>query len=193
MLVKKLFFPSPGSFAWARERLNENGSLLIPEITVLIKRNFSPDEIKVIVEGLKRSRKPGRPPTHSPAQLDFDPTFRKLLQEYPRVLRSYKEKRAQLRAAAKAAGRTLPRGHYTAFERTIKFLHKKYGVKLRIKEPGTLRNLISKTFHKVPDYPVEHEELEAIWESQQSERSFRQCIDCPYRVQKGSKPGEDAK
>jgi len=192
MQQKKLFYPPKGSFPWALARLKELRKLSAEQITLLIKRNFSQDEINAIIGGLTAKGRRGRPPTRTPAQFDFDPTSRRALQEYARKLKEYTDEHAKLRAEAKAARDTLARARFTPAEKARAYVLKKYGPTLGIKKLGTLRNLISKSFRKLPDFPVEHEELEALWDSQQSEGNSRECNQPPDRVQTRSKREEEA-
>ena len=81
MPLNQSFPPPPGSFGWVQAILAQRGKLAPEDITLLIKRNLSSDQIEAVVAALRPKGKSGRPSTHSLAQLDFDPDFQAMLAE----------------------------------------------------------------------------------------------------------------
>ena len=123
-------------------------------------------------------------------------TFKRCSSEIPVRLKELTEANNKRRSEARAAGIVLPKAEETPAEVMWEDLHARYGPKLKMGGVRNLRNAVSRYLNAklgLHDSPVERLDLEATWKSQQPQSNFRECSDCPYRVQRGSKPGKDAK
>ena len=86
--------------------------------------------------------------------------------------------------------------HVSRSERALAYVLDQIGKELGNIGAGRLRNIFSE-FQRVrdwepPDRPVEQEEAQAAWESQQSKTDFRECNERPDGVQPDTRPEEDA-
>ncbi len=185
--------PHLGSYAWARAQLAERGKLSSVHVILLVKRYFPPDLRGPVIKALPGTGKRGRKPTRHPAQVDFHPAFPMMLAEYRRKFAEYKAEHTELRAETKSTRGKLPRAEPTPAERAWAYVHAKYGPLFGIRTVETLRNVVSKTFRKLPDCPAEFEEIEANWRSQQSGGNSHDGSRRSDRVQTHTQKRKDAK
>jgi hypothetical protein len=178
-----------GSFAWGRAQIAAHAALSREDIARLLECNSLepwPDELlKPVINALRGERRRGRKQIVGTARWDF------LIHD---AFELYQAKRAEFTAEPRTTSTKADR--ISPSDRALAYVLEAMRDELGNIGPGRLRNVFS-VFQFVhdwepPDCPVEHEELEAAWESQQSERNFRECAERPDGVQTDTKPEEDA-